>query len=818
MERTRSSLYREVPRFVKHFVGCEAAREDLTEKLRNGVNTVAMGVEGVGKSAFFNSVFTPEYCNQMATEEHILINQISYPTDLATEDIYPFFAESVRDAAEVLDDCGEKSRYADIMARARQYREEDSGPHSYFQKICKYIRRKGYRVVLVIDQFERFTSSKYVLAEHHDVMRNVLADKNLCFVVATDYDFDKESLPQNVSGSLLLQLFAGHEIFLKGLNREECGLFLRGIGSQDDFTPEELGKLSRLTGGIPVLLCRAAYYALAQKERGKDIYWRGVKESVLRDYGSLMDRWLGTLTPQESDLLNELAGQIEEAVPVRADLRDGAVPLLLNRGLIVDLGDYCYDFNSRVFQDYCIRHSPRTRRPQNLLTLKPAPLPKPGPVHTGLEDLSSRLSWPAQSGVIYYEDKSTHVHNEGVTIAPGGVQVRNTVIQSHGLSISEVLNILDEGEDFQKSLAARLTECRIAGGLPALVPSLTEAEQEQQNQIYDEAFSKMGGNFLADLEVDEEQELVNVSAREVETLDDRFDQARTRCRRNLTDELLASMNERCRLYLKLSVVVEDALSVVGSNLMQDCSPHLVLYGKALEQALRDNLFELFQREERLSAYDTYTHREDRDSPNSFLNKYVEKTFIGNFTCLIRAQKNYLGKLCARQGIRAPEGVLSEQQWSDWWKDLQDHINAARVIRNLADHPDEQLPTTANLDRMCELLFGTTKNPGILARTMVGKVLFLNLFSPKIDFLKGKSLVGSRMVFRCLERTKRGGLKGCLRVGDWDYEASVSPLRVERYCASLSGADFKPVGAFLDATILEYRTEGDHGFFSLELLA
>lgn len=811
MERNRSSSYRELPRFAKHYTGRKGAQEELIEKLRNKVNTVVMGVEGVGKSALLSSVLTTEYCRQAALEEHILINQISYPTDLATEKIYHFFAESVRDAAEILDDCGETALYENIMDRARRYREENSQPQGYFQRICKYIRRKGYFVVLVIDQFERFTSSKHVLAEHHDVMRNVLADKNLCFVVATDYDFDKESLPQNASGSLLPQLFAGHEIPLKGLDREECGLFLRGVSGRDDFTPDELGKLSRLTGGIPVLLCRAAYYALAQKETDGDIFWRGVKESVLRDCGSLMDRWLGILAPQEAELLGELAGQIEEAVPVSADLRDGAVPLLLNRGLIVDLGDHCYDFNSRLFQAYCIQHSPTPRRPQDLLTLKPTPAgppPHSGPVlepPASLESLGARLPWGPPGGVIYYEDKSTHVHSGGGIIESGAVQIHNTSIQGPGLSVSEVLGMLGEGENLQKFLTDRLTECRLsAGGRPILEPGLTQAEQEQ---IYDEDFSERNSNYLADVD--------SISAQEKETLDERFAQARTRCPRGVTDELLASMSERCGIYLKLSVVVEDALSILSSETMQDHSPHLVLYGKALEQTLRDNLFELFQREKQLGTYDTYTRREDKNSPNSFLNKCAGKSFIGNFICLIRYQQNYLGKLCAQAGIRAPEGALSERQWCDWWRKLQKQIDKARTIRNLADHPDNQIPTAADLDQMCELLFGTAEMSGVLAQTTVGKTLFLSLFPPKIDILTGRGMVGSRTVFRCTERTKQGGLKGRLSVEG--YEASVSPRQLERYCASLSGADFEPVGALLNAAILEFRTEGDRNFFSLELL-
>lgn len=751
MERKSSNPYQELPRFVKHYAGRKAAQEELIEKLRKGVNTVVMGVEGVGKSALLGSVFTPEYCRRLVLEEEepILVNQISYQTDLANGDIYYFFADSVRDAAEILADCGKKALYEDIKSRADQYKKENSTPQGYFQRICKYIHSKHCHVVLVIDQFERFTSSKNVEKDHHDVMRNVLVDKNLCFVVATDYDFDKEALPKNASGSLLLQLFAGHEIPLKGLDQEECGIFLRGISGGDDFTPEELGKLSRLTGGIPHLLCRAAYYALEQKEAGEDISWRDVKESVLRDCGGLMDRWLGILTTQETELLGELAGQIEDAVPVRVDLRDGAVPLLLKRGLIVDLGDDCYNFNSRLFQDYCIQHPPKPRPPQEPTSGLP---PQPGLAPVSLENLGIRPPL-GPSTVIYYEDKSTHIYNEEGTIESGAIQIQNPSFQSHGMSVSELLGILNGGGDLQKTLTDRLTQ-RLTEYRK--VPSLSEAVREQS---YDEAFSQAGSDLLA---VDEDQELINVSAQEQETLDERFSQACTRCHRNLSNELLDLMSERCRLYLKMSVIVEDALSIVGGKSMPDYSPHLVLYGKALEQALRDNLFQLFQREEQLSIYDTYANCEDRNSPYCFRKKNARTSFIGNFIYLIRSKADYLGKLCAEAGICAPTGALSEEQWCDWWKDFKDQIDKARNIRNLADHPDDRIPTTDDLDDMCEVLLGTKESPGVLAQTTVGKELFSKLFSSAIDDLEEASeemvaaeeLVGKIVVITGWEMTKR----------------------------------------------------------------
>lgn len=106
-------------------------------------------------------------------------------------------------------------------------------PAGYLQNICARVQDEGYFVVLVIDQFETFTSSSQVQAEHHNIniMRNLVVNKQLSLVVDTGYDFDKNSLPAGVARSYLLQMFAGvdHTVELKGLSQEECARYLRQI-------------------------------------------------------------------------------------------------------------------------------------------------------------------------------------------------------------------------------------------------------------------------------------------------------------------------------------------------------------------------------------------------------------------------------------------------------------------------------------------------------------------------------------------------------------------------------------------------------------
>lgn len=704
MEKTRRNPYRTLPKGGP-FIGRETIREDLIENLPTLANTVVMGVEGVGKSTLFESVFTPEYCAQMARDEHILINRLVYPTSLENGGaVFEFFFDAAKNAAEWLKDCGEEALYEDILDKVKASRETNGRAESTLQDICKHIKKKGYNVVLVIDQFELLTSSGKVSQDQFGVLRSVLAQQTLYFIVATDYDFDKDCLPENTIGSVLAQLFADAEmnqLFLKGFNEEECGEFLRNISGRDDFTENELHRLFILTGGIPPVLFRAAYYAWEQKNAGANINWQGVKEALLENQKSRMDGWLKILTPQEAALLCELANQADAPRSISNGLRDGIPSKLLKRGLIVALGNNCYGFNSALLQAYCTQHSPEPHRPESLHSGMPTPATPP-------------TSTPAPPQINIY----------GPVVAGDALfQTNNQVLAP---SVSEILRML--ASDTSQSLADQLAKCslRVSELLPADL-SLPEAVREQR---YDEAFSEAACNILPDLEVDEDQNLINVPPTEQETLDDRFRQAQANARRNLPDALLDQLSPRCKFYLKLAVVVEDALSPLGAGIMSDYSPYLLFYGKALEQALRDNLFPLFHEEEELSSYDTYADPpcKNENSNNCFRRKSAKKCMIGNFEYLIRYQAGYLGELCDQQGIEALDGtLLSREEWIAWWNDLHNQVDSARKIRNLADHSSDRDPGVGKLDDMCEALLGTEERPGILARLKVGNDLYLKLF-------------------------------------------------------------------------------------------
>ena len=401
------------------------------------------------------------------------------------------------------------------------------------------------------------------------------------------------------------------------------------------------------------------------------------------------------------------------------------------------------------------------------------------------------------------QDHSQIIHAENVQI-------------NQGITASQILSLLRESGDSRQLFAQKLAEQVQKSIFQDMLPRLTRGEgvgEEEFAQQYDEEYARAGGCLIGEVQVDEEADLLDVAQEELETLDLRFEEARRRCRANVTDALLEQQSERCQFYIKLSVVVEDALNFPGAFQMNDFSPQLVLYGKTLEQSLRDNLYELFHQEERLSIYNTHSHSEDAGSPEAFKNKTLEQTYIGNYAFLIGYKKDYLGSLCMTHQVFY-KGIDSRQAWSLWWNKLQLDIHSARKIRNLTDHADEISPDREKLDSMCGLLFGNGEEVGILDRIRVGRFLTAKLFPPRISEEAIEELVGCTCEMKCTHLKSNGGMKGELCEGG--YAVNISPRKAKRYRDSLSGQNFEPEGEVFSVKLLEYKSQNGIEFFSGEI--
>lgn len=344
---------------VEDLLGRNDVFEELNYHIQNRRSVAVMGVEGVGKSSLLNCFFNLKYRQEMAAEQRLLIRVTDFPVDRDANGIYQYLAEGVVSAVNALDQEKTMETYHTLRAKCAAKMEECHDKASRFQQVCEVIQEYDYNIMLVIDGFERFVSSPHVKMEHHDLMNTLIA-KNLSFVVATNFDFNHDSLPAMVSGSFLLMKFAGNEIKLKGLSEGNCAQFLREGG----FTDREVHQLYILSGGIPFLLRRAAEHTLACKENGP-FSWEQVRQDTYADVSPLLARWCRLLSANQVEVMNYLAQQGKGSFAFENATWNAAAKALMDRGLLanpIEVGTGRsipgqYKFSTPLLKQYCREHT-----------------------------------------------------------------------------------------------------------------------------------------------------------------------------------------------------------------------------------------------------------------------------------------------------------------------------------------------------------------------------------------------------------------------------------------------------------------------------
>ena len=332
--------------------------------------------------------------------------------------------------------------------------------------------------------------------------------------------------------------------------------------------------------------------------------------------------------------------------------------------------------------------------------------------------------------------------------------------------------------------------------------------------LYDSAFEEqVSGKIVGDVAVDEDEELAEITEQEQISLDRRFEEAKKLVRPDLSDALLNAVSARTCFYLKLSVVVEDALSVLKLLRQEDidCSAQLVLYGKALEQQLRDSFYSLFHRESELKNYEIPAVGKGMVS---FGDVLVEDTNIGNYAYSVGDNAEHLSDLCISKSILYGAQEQQHLQWKQFWSDLKQQIHTARLIRNKADHAGKVSPDFTDVDRIADLCFGPGGN-SIFDRCLVGRDLQIAIFgSGTLSLLEGKAMEGQEAVFTCTEVNNNQGRSGVLVNGG--HLVKISPTKAKNYMKA-HPEELVARGEHYRVRLLEFKEQDGALFFSAALL-
>lgn len=748
----RPSLKRDQLRWV-----CpEEAWNRLSEYVQGDVNAVILGVEGSGKTTLLNFFFSPEYCARAAEDGKLIFFADLSDTD-SGDRLCGYLTDQLRKAAgKYLPEecCALLQKSLEASAQSRKNEKLT------FIDACETLYEGGYTMLLVMDGFERFVSSPQITQSQHEMLRGLLDKDVMRCIVATNYDLEQSSLPADVAGSLYLQKFQD-KLTLQGFTEEETRHFAdtRLTGSGVEFNDRQLRFLRELCGGTPALLELGMSFLYEEVEKTGSVSPRQLRRQLYDAARPTLGRWCKFFTPEYERLVESVVSRLGDApgllqfgIPSSDNESTAASARLCDRGLWVSRQQNVCAFNSGLLQNYF--------QYGDFTPSREASAPEPAP----------QAAPPVQ-----------YIFNGPTTIEIGTTNVTNQNF-SPILATRDLLGLLTGSEDtregFARSLYAHMTRQLPQGGLgvPRL-PGMTDAEYDAQ---YDSAFTQQLSDKVVDtLAVDEDEELVEVSQEEQLTLERRFREARAVTREAVTDELLGQLSPRTAFYLKLSVVVEDALSILKLLHTQqtiDCSAQLILYGKAVEQQLKDSFYPLFHREETLRQY---TIRDDEAGWISFGQVSQERTSIGNYMHALGDQAGYLSQLCADRGITRGGGTLTPGQWNSFWTELRWKINEARKLRNLSAHTNPgDCPVWEDVDRIAELCFGLGQD-SVLRCCTVGGDLNIALFGcGELGLTEGKALEGTEAVLRVTRVKPNGGMDGMLEGNQ--CLAKVSPSKAKKY--------------------------------------
>ena len=341
-------------------------RDAEIEKLRDCVEkrkqTVILGPEGVGKSSLLNGVFDRDYRIQKAKEKTLISPVTEFPSDLKDEDIYNHFAEMIVNSVRILSQCGLKGEMDEILRECREIRNEGNPAEGYFEKIVNLLYHTyGYRLVMVVDNLEKFTSSKEANMKHHEALNRILYCVQ--YIVATNYDLTVDSIAPGACGSFWLMNFAGNEIRIGGWSKEQVQDFIYGKTKDSgiSFSSSLINTIYEITGGIPTVLNIAANYAYDyitqnKTEEGLKLISPLYEKEIVR---TLFLRWCKMLQPMHITALKHLLQNAYDNELDQSKLRVLYLRGILNYMVKTDIfgnkivSDKEYEFCGELFAFFC---------------------------------------------------------------------------------------------------------------------------------------------------------------------------------------------------------------------------------------------------------------------------------------------------------------------------------------------------------------------------------------------------------------------------------------------------------------------------------
>lgn len=302
---------------------------------------ILMGPEGIGKTTLLRHTFTREYRLQLAREGVITTAVTPYDPNMSYNAVYSFFTDILMQAClELLPQVGDTEALAEVQGVAAQNYYLFS-PEAKLQGLVRKLQELGCQAVLVLDDFEKFTASRTVTSEHHDLMNGLVDNLHLRIVAATDFDLNPGSVSAASTGSYLIQKFGTGKVLLQGLDDEAARELAEHRLPDSPAVHEAARKANTLAGGNPGLLQTVLdCFDKAERQRlgcltDRAYVLNELSSQCLEAGRRLLRDWCRLLTPQQAQVLEQLYEVEDNRSALRSAAWDKACAELEERGLLI---------------------------------------------------------------------------------------------------------------------------------------------------------------------------------------------------------------------------------------------------------------------------------------------------------------------------------------------------------------------------------------------------------------------------------------------------------------------------------------------------
>lgn len=319
------------------------------------VSCAIYGLRGSGKSEFLSRYFNEERCRRFAAMGQL------YPRIKAVGSVNPIelFASICKSISEYAEKYVDKERMPQFETEGENTFEAVS---ERLENMVAALKENGYRVSVVIDEFQRISQAEQIEGIHYGKFLNLYeTDKtHMGFIVVTDFDFRiNEHYTEQCNTSFFVDVFANSYEKAAGMSRLVFDSYIAGFlpeGSEPVFNYGELSLIYSLGGGIPALSRKLAQIMFALKAKGVN---EGL-ENFLRIQAmqelrlNYFDKWCSNLSDSQKAFLKKL--DKEGIQDMYLGDEGEAFNILRNRCFIIeDIGADGYGqarFCCELFRDY----------------------------------------------------------------------------------------------------------------------------------------------------------------------------------------------------------------------------------------------------------------------------------------------------------------------------------------------------------------------------------------------------------------------------------------------------------------------------------